>query len=265
MLTGQGGFSVYRSRDGNHTAIVEEKDNLVRLRVDDEVLYERLRGVSRYKTEQYVRNWPGHGPEDLVGLDPNLEYWLDPDYRPAEGVPLITDVPDGVHISNQAFVSKEFALVSFASTQPAEYRFVDELPGASKGTFYRGFGDYPVVNGAIVATSPVQVGSRIRNAAIIMHPPYRRILGGVVFSEFQLTVPDAPEVEFHFEVALADRPSRTLPALFAVWVNGEEIWRSFYGVGQWHKHVLHWNAGEGRRSACGSLEGLARMAMPWMR
>lgn len=224
----------YKSQDGLHTAEVREQDNVVSLKVDDETVYRRLRGVSSYETPFHIRNWPGYGVDRLVGLDPNLEYWLDDDVKPDQSLPHLVEVPSNVHITNQSFLHRDFAMFGFEVTQPSEYRFLDELPRAKKGTFYRGFGDFPVINGAVVATAPVLVGSRARNSALVMHPPYERILGGVVFSEFTVQVPDAPEVEFQFEVALADRSDRKLPALFAVWVDGEELWRDYYSIGQWY-------------------------------
>ncbi len=230
----------YRSSDGQTTAVVEDKDNQRRLLVNDRVIYQRTRNTtSRVVENRHIRDWPAYRAGALIGLDPTAEYWLEEELTPDAEQLHVTSVPESVHIAPDSFFDKDFAVLHVEVNAPPPFNFVGELRRAVKGTFYRGFGDFALVNGATVATSPVVVGERVRNSALIMHPPYQRIYGGVVFVEYTLTVPDAPAASLNLDVALADSTARTTPALFAVWVNGEEIWRDYYAVGDWHNQELN--------------------------
>ncbi len=136
----EGAIFRFRSRDGNHTASIEEKDNVVSLVVDGKTIYQRVRGVTSKQDERYILNWPGYGPNGLVGLNPNHEYWLEEDVKADDDIPHLIDVPDTVHITNRSFLNKDFALLSLDINSPLNYSFTGESPGPGRARFIAALG-----------------------------------------------------------------------------------------------------------------------------
>jgi hypothetical protein len=236
--TSEAGTFYYKSPDGQTQATLRQGDSEVTLDIGGRELYHRLRGSTSAATDLRIRNWPGYSATGVTGLNPAEEYWLETDAALPDTLPHIEQTPGDVHIGNGSFLGPDFALVNLQVNRPPTYSFSEEFAMATKGTFYRGVGDRGLINGAAAAIMPVLVGNRIRNSALVMQPPYRAVLGGVAYTEFTVKVPNVTGVTFQFDAALADTSNRHLPTVFAVWVNGQEIWRNWIGAGGWSTQSL---------------------------
>lgn len=224
----------YRSRDGKTTAHVEHVDNFVRLVIGDEVFYERVQNAAAVESPHYVRDWPAFEEGRLVGLDPTEQYWIEPEMPRPNSLPHLAALPPELRVGKQTFVSPEFGLFSVERNNRPSFDFASQFWQARTGTMFTSpLRERPMVAGALARVNPVLVGGKLRNSVLLMHPPYQGIVGGVTFTEYEVEVPQAPRVEFQFEVAIADIPQRKEPATFVVWINGVEAWRNYVGTGAW--------------------------------
>ena len=256
---GEGTIFRYRSRDGKTTAHVESRDNFIRLYIGDDIFYERIHDATSAETAHHVRDWPAFDGNRLVGLDPDEQYWLEPDVPKTDDKPRLSELPADLRIGKQTFVSPEAALFTIERNIPPSYDFVANFWHAKTGTMFTSpLRERPMVAGALARMNPVFVGGKLRNSVLLMHPPYQGVVGGVTFTEYDIDVPVAHKIEFHFDVALADVALRREPATFVVWVDGKELWRNYVGRDSWEHGIVDLTNFSGRKIKLRLISGPGR-------
>jgi hypothetical protein len=225
----------YKSLVDGSTAEIDQTSNLVTLSIGGSTFYQRLINASNYATPLFIRNWPAYDNSSLDGLDPSDQNWLDTGVSRPDNVPHLSNVDPGEHLDNQTFVGPDFGLFNLDVNQVPSYDFIGNFYTATKGTMflvpylvYRG-----MIQGAVAETSSVIVGGKVYNSAIVMQPPYKLVLDGVVYTEFTVPLPNTDQVTFNFQVGISDSGIRKDPATFVVWINGSEAWRNYVGTGAW--------------------------------
>lgn len=234
----------YRSLVDDSIAVVDREGPIVRFKVSDNIAYERVTGVTELETPYFVQAWAAWDDQRIFGLDSSRQYWLDPVDRPHELLRL-ENLPSRLKVGLDSYATASYGLFQLDSVPPAPYSFFDEFESTRKGTQY-GRVDYPVINGATISIQRMFAGSQLSNATIFMSPPYRRVLGGASYVEFDVPIPIASSVSFLFDYAISDGAPRGDGAWMAVWIDGVEAWRGLVTAGQWHSNSVDLSAYSGR-------------------
>jgi hypothetical protein len=219
----------YISADGGTEAVVAESGNTVQLRIGDNVAYERIRRTTSARTGGFVRNWMAYDGDVLYGLDPQQEYWVDRDLEGPRDQVRISELPDGVSLSNSSFVSKEYGYFELRKVSPPTFDFVQRFQGATIGVSYA-LKDYPLGFGALVEITRTTVAGRVVGPVLLMQPPYQ-VPGAVVFVEYEIAVP-ALRPALKFAAGISDYGLGSDGAWFVARINGEDAWRAEVKRGQ---------------------------------
>jgi hypothetical protein len=206
-------------------ARIEDGDNYVRLMVDNEVVYERVRHSTAVTTGASIRGWTAYDGNALYGLDPNREYWLDSRPWPANQIHLL-QVDSSVVLSSSSFATRDYAYFGLERVPPESFDFTQAFSGARLGTIYNGT-EYPLGFGAFAMQTRSLIGGDLKTPVVLMQPP-SRLSGAVIYIEFHVPIagPEFPDPILTFAAGMSDFATRTDGALFVVRVNGTEVWRT---------------------------------------
>jgi uncharacterized protein (TIGR03437 family) len=212
------------------SAALSDSGTVVTLTAGGAPIYQRVHDTVQQDTSSFVLNWPAFDAEQIYGLDPGVQYWLDAVARPE--TTHITSLPSGLEIGAESMVSSTFAFVQLTPTNP--YNFLDNLWAATIGITFNG-ADGPLGFGATAQVQTTTAGGMARQG-IFMQPPYTGgRAGGQAFVQWQ--VPVSKPSAFSFSVGVDDSAGDCTDGVsFRVAVNGVEAWR---------QNVLHqgWVAG----------------------
>ena len=238
----------YKSLADSSVAELDQTNHLITLNIDNTPFYQRLISSSNYSTPLFVRNWSAFDDSTLYGLDPSAQYWLDTGLARPDSLPHLSNIDPSLGVNSQTFVNSSFGMFGLSVNEAPSYDFIGNFYTAAKGTMFlvpylvhRG-----MILGAVAETSPVTVGGKAYEAAIVMQPPYQSVPDGVVYSEFTVPLPNTDQVHFNFQVAINDSPIRKDPATFVIWVNGVEVWRKYVGVGAWSVNSIDLSSFKGQ-------------------
>jgi hypothetical protein len=219
-----GRLFVERGENGQ-VAQIEADEHSVRLKVDDQILYERIRNADRWATSQWVQYWPAYDDNFLYGLDPTVQYWLEPEWYRPSGLPHLLELPRLVTVGYDTLATPDYALFDLATPDPSSFDFISSFGIARQGTIWNGK-DWPIMLGATAAVTRIVIDKQLQNQVLVMQPPYRRYIGGAVYVEYTVSVPDAPGVRFSFKAGLPDRATRSDGVFLVIRIDGEEQWRA---------------------------------------
>ncbi len=211
------------SADGSTTAKVEDGGSVVRMKVGDELIYERARRTTTLATDSYVPSWTAFGSNELFGLDPTREYWLSNQVARPDDQPRLVNLPSDVKVGTGSFATSKYGYFELDTVSPPAYDFVGNFSSAKIGTIFS-LKDYPLIYGGMAEISRTIVAGNALSPALLIQPPYR-VLGGATYVEFNVAVPQVPKVTFGFDVGISDFAGGGDGVLLVVRVDGREIWR----------------------------------------
>ncbi len=219
----------YISADGATTAVLEEENHVVRLRIGEDLIYERIRGTTTATVDGLVRNWPAYDGTTLYGLDPKAEYWLDRGVARPQDMVRLSGLPDGVSLGLSSFSSADYGYFEFHKNQPAAYDFIQQFQIARRGTSYV-LHDLPMGLGASAEVTRTIVSGKVYSPVIAMRPPYR-LPGAVVFIEYDVAVP-VNNPRLSFSAGISDFAVGSDGCWFVARIDGVDIWKADLKVGQ---------------------------------
>lgn len=218
------------SADRTTVAAVETSTNSVRLRVGDEIVYERVRNQNSLETPLYVRSWRAFSDSALQGLDPSEEYWLEPLPRETDR-PRLSKLPGNSVLGTGTKATAAYGYFEMDRTIPQGFDFITAFPSAQPGVIYYGI-DYALGRGATVDLTRTTVQGAIKEPVLFMQPPVGAP-GAVVFLEYSASVPERSFPSFlNFSAALSDLATLSDGALFVVRISGSEVFRQLVTPGQ---------------------------------
>jgi uncharacterized protein (TIGR03437 family) len=220
----------YRGADGA-VAVTDDSGTLVRLRVDQETLYQRAHSTSTAHTSFFVDGWPAYDDTGVYGLDPERQYWLDAIARPI-GQAHLTRLPPDVRLGPATVVAPDAAGFELLPIEKQLFDFFGSLWLAKTGTTFAGV-DGPLAYGATAYLTQITVGGQSRRC-LFAHPPYQGVSGGETFIEYTVAIPNAADVALQFEAGLNDAATLSDGVTFRVAIEGGEAWREHIRVGGWH-------------------------------
>ena len=213
------------SSDGSHLGRVENHENRVRLLVDNEVVYERVRGVPAVRTQASIHGWTAYDGNTIYGLDPNREYWLLGAPWPARQIHL-SELSTDVALGDASLAIGDYAVFELRRAPPKAFDFAQAFASARLGVIYNGK-DYPLGYGAFAQQTRTLIDGSLKSPVLLMQPP-TRVSGAVVYAEYDvdLTAAAGSATWLKFSAGMSDFAGNTDGALFVVRVNGSEIWRT---------------------------------------
>ncbi len=219
----------YISPDGRHAGLVEDTGTSVKVNVDGEVIYERIRQASTFKSVASIKGWPAYDSTTIYGLDPNREYWLDARSPWPEDRIHLANLPPDIKLGENFFALRDYGLFELERITPPAYDFVRGFAEAKQGVIYDGK-DYQLGFGAAVQQTRTLIAGEVKGPVLLMQPP-SRARGGATFVEYPLALPapDWPAV-LTFGVGLSDFGPRSDGALFVIRIDGTEVFREEVGT-----------------------------------
>lgn len=212
----------YSGPDGSH-AVLEQADGGVVFRVNGEILYQRVHGVSRVTTPAFIAGWPAFDASTVYGLDPLHEYWLDRLPRPT-GTLHIAFLTQGA-VLQRCQRTERFALFRLAPQEKVVADLIRLLPQARAGTIWGGQ-DHPLEFGGVAEQVEMPSGSDVE-PAILEHPPWQAHSDGQTFIEYRLSLPSGSQYTLKFAYGLADTAAKSDGVAFSVMANGRKVWTAF--------------------------------------
>jgi hypothetical protein len=234
----------FRSADATSSATVEGFGNIVRLNIDNETFYQRVRDTDQVETPYFIRYWPAYDDSKLYGLDPTRQYWLDPVPQRPIGLPHLTELPPDVKVGAGTLVTPDYAYFELETAERQAFDFVSAFWDAKRGTLFNKK-EYPLIYGARAEISRLVVGGELRNSVLFMPPPWGAV-NGATFVEYVVPVPAARKVTFKFETGLSDGAVNSDGALFAIQLDGQTVWQKTIYRGGWNEGSLDLSAYAGR-------------------
>jgi hypothetical protein len=216
----------YKGSDGS-AATLTNAATLTTLTDPSGIVYQRAHGVTQILTTRYVDQWPAFDNQELYGLDPELEYWLDAVPRPTTQAH-ITSLPSNVKLGLNTRVSTSVASIGLVPVGNVSFDFFANFAAAAKGSTTNG-ADAPSCAVCVMTVTEDIVGGIIR-PSIFEQPP---AIGSQSFIEFSVPLPQGNSVAFEFAAGIDDGAARTAPVYFSVAVNGQQVWTEAVAKGYW--------------------------------
>jgi len=222
--------------DSGIRAVFEKDKNLVRLRIGSNPIYIRVHGAKKVVTPFYIPSWPAFNDDELLGLNPTAEYWLDVEPTRPDNMVHLTKLPPNVRIGPETIITSDFALFDLKENPSTGFDFIKKFDLTRKGTIYNRR-DYLFSLGAVAELTRLSINGEVR-PVFLTHPPFERYPNGAVFFEYAVNVPEYENISLDFEVALADiavsGPIRSDGVTLAVWIDGVEHWRDWVLRAGWN-------------------------------
>jgi Domain of unknown function (DUF6259) len=213
---------------------------------DAGTVYQRVHAANQIDSAFNVPAWPAYTGSIATGLDPAIQYWLDPAPRDA-GRSHIVNLRSGVKLGVGAatLATPEFAYYRMLPVEAPVPDLFDAFFHATSGITRNGV-DSPLSDGALAFDTTMVVGGSARRA-IFTHPPINAP-GAETFVEYALTIPDAYSATLSFAVGILDSaiPGRKGPMTFRVAVNGSTLWQQDVTTGAWREGTLDLGAYAGQ-------------------
>lgn len=213
----------YISQDGSTTAAVEDQDSVVRMKVADEVIYERARRTSTLTGDAFIRNWTAYDQSTLFGLDPDREYWLNRNVARPEDQVRLAALPPTVKLGTDTLATNRYGYFELSGISPSLFDFAAGFRESKSGIIYQAK-DYSMQAGALALITRTEIAGAVKSPVLITQPPYR-ILNAAVYVEYQTPLPNTDRVFLNFSAGISDFAPRGDGALFVVRVNGTDVWR----------------------------------------
>ena len=193
--------------------------------------YERVLGVTQMKTERNISHWRAYNETKILGLDPEKSYFLNKAPRDFSQVH-INALPDGVSVT-ESRVTENAALFRLERVDVShEIDLLSELHLVRTGIVHKGK-ELPRQRGASFRKTEVSIAG-VRKSAIDAHPPWQGISGDT-FGEWNLSLPDSPNIRLEFDIGLAEGSENSDGVVFIVSVQGDEIFRRHYTEQKWEQ------------------------------
>ncbi len=211
------------SRDGSTTAVVEDlESNRVRLAVDGETLYERVRNTTRVESEGFIPGWNAFDASSIFGLDPEAEYWIAPAKERPNDVPYLSALGSTAKLGLGTKATGTYGYFELESVGEDEFELAAALNTLKRGVIFYGR-EYALTRNGVVQATPTLTGGEATDTVLLMRPPINAT-GAVVFGDVETPIPRGRPF-LQFSTALTDFAIGSDGALFVLRIDGTEVYR----------------------------------------
>ena len=194
--------------------------------------YERVFGVTQVKTDRSLPHWHAYNETRILGLHPDKSYFLSDIPRDFSQTH-INALPEGVSVT-ESRVTENAALFRLERRDTShEIDLLSEMHLVRTGIVHKGK-ELPRQKGATFRKTEISIAG-VRKSAIDVHPPWQDI-NGDTFGEWNLSLPESPDIRLEFDIGLAEGSENSDGVTFIVSVQDDEIFRQHYNQQKW-KHI----------------------------
>ena len=222
----------YMGRDGEVVRQVKTSAGTTLVLPNDETGFERVFGVTQVKTWKNLPHWHAYNQTTILGLNPNLAFFLNVVPRDFDRVH-INALPEGVSVTESRVTTNAAVFRLERIRDSHEIDLLSNFHRVRTGIVLDG---KELVRQRGATFGPIQATiSNIRKAAIYAHPPYQGASGDT-FGEFTVVLPESPKINLEFDIGLLDGSEDSDGVTFIVSVQGDEIFRQHHHEQQW-EHI----------------------------
>ena len=222
---------LYVGEAGEIAALKETETGATFVLPEESLGYERVFGVTQVKTHRNLPHWRAYNETTLLGLHPEKSYFFSDTPRDLSQVH-INALPDGVSVT-ESRVTENAALFRFERMDTShEIDLLSEIHLVRTGIVHKGK-ELPRQRGATFQKTEVSIAG-VHKFAIDAHPPWQGI-GGDTFGEWNLSLPDSPNIRLEFDIGLPEGSENSDGVTFIVSVRDDEIFRQHHTEKKWEQ------------------------------
>ncbi len=222
----------YVGRDGEVARHVATGAGSIFVLPNNEAGFERVSGVTQVKTWRSLPHWHAYNQTAILGLNPNLAFFLNDVNRDFAQVH-INALPEGVSVKESRVTTNAAVFRLERIRDSHEIDLLSNFHRVRTGIVLDGR-ELARKGGASFVPVEATV-SGIRKEAILAHPPWRGV-NGDTFGEFTLALPKSSRITLEFDIGLWDGTQNSDGVTFIVSVQGEEILRQHHDEQRW-EHI----------------------------
>ena len=197
--------------------------------------YERVFGVTQARTAQSLLHWHAYNQTTILGLNPNLAYFLNDVPQDFSQVH-INALPEEVTVTESRVTANAAVFRLERLSRSHEIDLLSNFHFVRTGIVLDGI---ELVRQRGATFGPIEATvSEIRKAAIHAHPPYQGASGDT-FGEFTFALPESPKINLEFDIGLLDGSEDSDGVTFIVSVQGDEIFRQHHHEQLWERVILN--------------------------
>ena len=224
----------YVSRDGEVARHVATGAGSIFVLPNNEAGFERVSGVTQVKTWRSLPHWHAYNQATILGLNPNLAFFLNDVNRDFAQVHINT-LPEGVSVTESRVTTNAVVFWLERLSRSHDIDLLSNFHLVRTGIVLDGR-ELAIQKGATFVPVEATV-SGTRKTAIYAHPPYQGVSGDT-FGEFTLALPESSKINLEFDIGLWDGTENSDGVTFILSVQEEEIFRRHYREQQWERITL---------------------------